>query len=288
MLIQPTDHESFEKINQRNTILTSTIFRKLRESHSQWDIVPSVISSVIWQTKEEIGRNWVEFCAPEEWRILSEHSIWDSFIQRLTEIQVKWLILEIALSVQSILLSKPNLRQRFGSRLWLMVRQISEVSREDQDRALSLHLGVPYAAWCSFFQIISNFWPVREFYQRDDVSLGYESWSLFLSRTIRKWWELVNLDPVPGGRFETIEADYLEYLDGVTKVEFGQGIKQRILFDAATLKHAERYISTREWESQAREIILEKHFVLVWKKLIWRGNKPDKEPTIIWELAWKK
>lgn len=56
----------------------------------------------------------------------------------------------------------------------------------------------------------------------------------------------MNLDPIPGGRFETIEVDYLECRDEEYKVEFGQGIEQRIRFDADTLKHAERYISTRE------------------------------------------
>lgn len=101
----------FEQIVAEDTELIGKIVMKLRESQNDGDIVPRLVSQVVWQTKQEIARLWIESYAPEEIQALRQVSEDRPLSSRLKRLHLKQLLMSTEDAVQNILLREPTLRE---------------------------------------------------------------------------------------------------------------------------------------------------------------------------------
>lgn len=288
MIILTEQQEEIMKGVHEVNRLSVMITENLMQSMQEWDIVPPLISSVVWQTRQEIAKTWIETHSPEEWHQLIQPTMTNPLLLTYVAEQASYMVDEVGLAVQKILRKGVTLGQRITSRRWLHTWDAVSLKREDQDRVIASHLAISYRDWCALYNLLCSDENLLNFFRERDVSIGYSDDLLSLSRRVRKWWELLRLGDATPRTLNNTETDFISRKNGVPHIDFRGGINQCISFDSATLKNALAYINTPEQEKVVREIIFSKYSVPVWKNTSGRGNAPkkDKEPT--WEFAWQK
>lgn len=277
-----------ESAIDRNNILSVALYRKLRESLSNWDILPDLISGVVWQTKEEIANTWILTHAGDEWAEFEKFPTLFPESKKMTSLQMRWIQIYVAESVEALLTASFGWIIWMQRKLFLLVRTISELPMADQHRAFALDHDIPYAVWYSFFRILSNSPSLREFYRKNTVFLEYNDSVLTLSHQMRKWWEVPEIEAPVWAKIEVQDWDFLYAENGGIRVDLREGVDQSLHMDHSVLEHAATLLPNKSWEKAAREILYEQHPILLWKKRFSGGkkSKPKDEPR--WELAWQK
>lgn len=288
MIILTAPQEEIMKAVHEIDNLLVTITKNLMQSMREWDIVPPLISSVVWQTRQEIAKTWIETHSPQEWHQLIQPTMTNPLFLTFVAGQASYVVEEVGLTVFKILRKKPTLTQRVTSRRWLHTWNVGSLKREDQDRAIASHLAISYRDWYALYNLLCSDEDLLNFYRESDVSIGYSDGLLSLSRRVRKWWALLRLGDTTPRILDNTEDDFISIKNGVPHIEFRGGIKQSISFDSATLRNALEYINIPKQEDAVREVVLAKYTIPVWKNTSGRGNAPKKDKEPIWEFAWQK
>lgn len=255
-----------------------------------WDILPSLVSRVVWQTRWEIAQVWIEACAPEEYTHFTRPSDHATDIDRLRRVNFELFLHSIGLSVEDILLCRPTLYQSLTSRLWLMARNIQDLPREDQDRLTAFHLWIPYSVWCAFLKILANFEWIRNFYEAPWTTIESVWGNLSLTNSKKKWQTPILLEEVPGGIIHTEEGDYISFPWGLQcNIDFSEWLDQTVTFDSNAINHAQSYLMTSDTERKARDTLFRCHTIIAWKNRFWKKwdkTKDEEQPRGI--LVWQQ
>ena len=102
---------------------------------------------MVWQTREEIARIWMEEHSPEEWHKLNHPKTSDPLILTFSEKQVAFLVKSVGLQVETALMREPTLLQSFTSRKGLQLSDAQFLKAPDQDRVIASHTLIPYKDW---------------------------------------------------------------------------------------------------------------------------------------------